>query len=40
MPPLLTIKSPKVQELEKAQKEALSSDEQLLESIKKEFKKD
>ena len=39
IPPLFTLKNPMIQELENDQKEALSRGDQLLEAIKKEFKK-
>ena len=39
-PPIVTVKDPFVQELERDQREALEKGDQLLESIKKEFKKD
>ena len=40
IPPQVTVKDPFVQQLEKDQREARAKEEQLLESIKREFKKD
>ena len=39
-PPQVTVKGPLIQMLERDQKDALAKGDQLLESIKKEFKKD
>ena len=39
-PPTVTVKDPFVQQLERDQREALAKEDQLLESIKRESKKD